>query len=80
MLSLVLVPIVITTIICFKLKSKLVNVLCYFVVEVVIHVTDKNDDSNSIQMKPNEVYYRVTFDDIKTQPNIVYSTRQELSK
>ena len=55
------------------------NVLCSSVDEVVIHVTDKSDDSNSIQMKPNEVY-SVAFDDIKTQPNIVYSTRQELFK
>ena len=43
----------------------------------MIHVTDKNDDSNSIEMKPNEVY-GVAFDNIKTQPNIVYSTKQEL--
>ena len=42
-------------------------------VEAVIHVTDKSDDSNSIEMKPNEVYGFIS-DDIKTQPNVVYST------
>ena len=44
----------------------------------MILVTDKNDDSNSIEMKPNEVYEFIS-DDIKTQPNIVYSTTQGLN-
>ena len=46
-------------------------------IETVIVVTDKNDDSNSIEMKPNEIY-GIT-DDIKIQPNIVYSTTQKLN-
>ena len=49
-------------------------VLVLFAVVFTCNVTDKSDDSNSIQMMPNEVdLYGVAFDDIKIQPNIVYS-------
>lgn len=58
---------------CYKILNTL-----YITLWSSIIIAKPQDSTSIIEMKKNEIY-GVTFEDIITQPNIVYSTAKEIS-